>query len=47
MHKDCRENETLVDRSRFFGTYANDARNPVAGPHPTPAAQPLPLIIPT
>lgn len=33
--------------SRFFGTYANDRVTPVAGPHPTPAAQPLPLIIPT
>lgn len=32
---------------RFFDTYANDARSPVAGPYPTPAAQSLPLIIPT
>jgi len=45
--KDRRRSKTLIDWSRFFDIYANEARRPVAGPHPTPAAQPLPLIIPT
>jgi len=36
--KDRRGSKTLTDWSRFFDIYANEARRPVAGPHPTPAA---------
>lgn len=48
MHKDIVEETKLASTDQDFSVPTPMiARNPVAGPHPTPAAQPLPLIIPT